>query len=164
MRDRKLPLLLSLGFALALLVRLMLVADSLPERVASHFDFGGHPDGFQSRHTFVWTTLLLDLALLTLALGLPWLVSRIPLRHLNLPHKEYWFAPERRAASEARLLAWVSWFTCASIGLMCGIFELVIRANLRGGPLSYQAWLLLASYTLFMLFSSVGMLRAFRRP
>lgn len=164
MRDRKLPLLLSIGFALALLVRLVTAVDQLPPRVASHFDLGGRPDGFQSKHTFFWTSVLLDLVLLVLLLLLPLLIARVPLRSINLPNKEYWLAPERRAETLARLLTWVSWFSCASIGLLCGVFELIIRANLRGTALGYQAWLLLTSYLLFMLFSTVAMARAFRRP
>src|SRR5690349_13033715 len=103
MGDRKLPVLLSVGFAFALLLRLALVIDRLPERVASHFNLGGLPDGYQSKHVFVWTSVLLELVLLTLLLLLPALIARVPVRSVNLPHKEYWFAPERRAETEARL-------------------------------------------------------------
>jgi uncharacterized membrane protein len=163
-QGRRLPLLVALGFGLALLIRLAFVLDDLPERVASHFDFGGRPDSYQGKLQFAVTAALLDVVLLILLLALPALIARTPLRLVNLPHKEYWFAPERRVLTEKRLTLWVSWFGCATIGLLCAIFELIIRANLRALPLGYQTWLLVASYLMFILFGSAGMGHAFRRP
>jgi uncharacterized membrane protein len=162
--SRRLPLVFGLGFGLGLLARLAFVHGELPERVASHFDLAGRPDDYQSRLQFVLTAGLLDVMLLILFLALPALIARTPVRMVNLPNKEYWFAPERRALTEGRLTVWVSWFSCATLGLLCGLFELIIRANLRGGPLGYQLWLMLASYLLFMLFGSAGLAHAFRRP
>ena len=92
-RGRTLPLIASVALGLTLLVRLALVLDRLPEQVASHYDFAGRPDGYQSKFEFVCTATLLDLLMLGLVCVLPALIPRVPLRMVNLPHKAYWFAP-----------------------------------------------------------------------
>jgi uncharacterized membrane protein len=164
MHARKVPLGLSLFFVLALLLRLALCFDGLPALMATHFDLGGKPNGFQERSGFVWTSVLVSVFMLALFAALPALLVHIPDRFLNLPNKDYWLAPARRAETFGRLSAHIDWLGCATVGLLAGVFELIIRANLARSPLGYQLWILLPAYNLFMLFWVVSYLRALRRP
>jgi uncharacterized membrane protein len=151
-------------FALGLWLRLGLSFDALPVRMASHFDGSGQPNGWQSKGSFAFTAVSLSVLFLALVWVIPALLRSSPDRYLNLPHKEYWLAPERRAQTHARIGSWSSWFACATLGFLAGTFELVIRANLAGTPLSGKMWLLLLAYLVFMLGSSVSMVLTFRRP
>jgi uncharacterized membrane protein len=164
MHRRALPLGLSLAFVLQLLLRLTRCFAALPPLMATHFDLGGKPNGFQERSAFVWTSVLVSVFMLALFAALPALLVHLPERFLNLPNKDYWLAPERRAQTFGRLSAHIDWLGCATMGLLAGVFELIIRANLTRSPLGYQLWILLPGYNLFMLFWLVSYLRALRRP
>jgi hypothetical protein len=142
-----------------------LALDALPPVMASHFDARGKPDGFQSRTSFFVTCALLQLGRLALFAALPWLMRRMPTRLLNLPHREHWLAPERKAQSITRAATLLDAFALATLALMAATFELALRANLRGGPLESSAmWLLLAAYLAFSLFWMVRFMRAFPAP
>lgn len=164
MKRRALPLGLSLGFVLLLFVRLAHSLDALPERMATHFDLAGQANGFQERDGFVWTSALVSLSMLALFAALPLLLKLVPDRLINLPNKDYWLAPERRAETIARMTALSDWLGFATVALLVGVFELIIRANLTGRPLGGQLWILLVSYHLFMVFWLVVYLRSLRRP
>jgi hypothetical protein len=158
------PIVFSLGFIALQSIRLALSFDRLPPVMATHFDLAGKPNGFQGRAGFVWTSLLLSLLLFALFATLPAILPRVPDRFVNLPDKDYWLAPERRARTFQRLGAMSDWLGCATIGLLVGVFELVIRANLTQRPLGFQLWILLPSYHLFIVFWIVSHLRMWRRP
>jgi len=161
----RLPLWLSLGFVLTSLLHLALVFEQLPEPVASHFDLGGHPNGYQSKFAFALTTTLLHGMFGLLVWTAPSLIRSTRDEFLNLPNKSYWLAPERKAQTKQRLSHWTSWFCCATVGLLTGTFELVIRANLHDKQLGPQLWILLVSYGSFMLVGGVSVALAFRlRP
>jgi len=164
MARRAAPLFASLGFLGFLLVRLSLCMDRLPERMATHFDFAGRANGFESKTTFVWTSLVLSLLMFVLFAALPALMARLPTKLVNLPHKDYWLAPARRAETLARLCPMFDWLGAATLGLLVGVFELTIRANLNRSTLGFQIWILLAAYHLFVLLWIVSYLRIFRRP
>jgi hypothetical protein len=58
----------------------------------------------------------------------------------------------------------IDWLGTGTVGLLAGVFELIIRANLQRQPLGYQLWILLPGYHLFILFWLVSFLRAQERP
>jgi hypothetical protein len=104
-----------IALALAYLVFFGYLAASygeLPERIASHFDFSGHANGWMSRG--VCTGLMAATAV----------------SFINLPHKAYWLAPERRAFALGVLLRYAIWFASATVLFLAGIQWLVVRANL----------------------------------
>ena len=164
MIGRRAALGLAVVFMLGLWLRMGLAFDALPARMASHFDGAGNPNGWQSKTGFALTAALLSALFFGLTCVAPLMIRATPEHQINLPHKEYWLAPERRAQTIERLVAWLSWFSCATLGFLAGTFELVIRANLRGTALGHSIWLLLGGYVLFMLTSSVGLVLGFRRP
>lgn len=91
--------------ALIAMVAAFVVSTSsgLPSTVAAHFGADGVPDGYMGRdgYTVLITLLVVVLPLLVAATGR--VTGRIPSRLLNLPHKEYWLAPERREQAIARI-------------------------------------------------------------
>ena len=113
--------------------------DRLPERVATHFNAAGRANGWMSRDqhlvwqlaTFTFVGLLMQ--------GLLTLQRHLPAEYVNLPHRDYWLAPERRAATED----WLGSLYLVSGSLLSlfflAIFHLVYRANLDPTP-SLTTW------------------------
>ncbi len=142
-----------------MLVRYAMVWPQLPDTVASHFDGRGMPNGFQSRAVFMSIMVGVQ-ALLGFAFGVvPRLLHLLPPRMINLPHRDYWLAPahpERTTQALDRYVTWSMWFGCGSFGLMLGIFELAVRANLTREPMSPTlTWLLIGGYLLGTLIAIV---------
>lgn len=111
-----------------------LTADWLPARVASHFGANGVANGFMARDVYVAFTIgmvIVPPVLVGLALALS--LSRFP-QLLNLPNRDYWLAPERRAETTEYLNGHSAWLA-ALLGLfVLGIHLLVVRANQRVPP------------------------------
>ena len=103
----------------------------LPERVASHFASDGTPNGWQPKEVFL--LLMGMVAGVTAIIGFmaPELVAKRPASQINLPNKEYWLAPERRATTMDFVAAQMRWFACAVLFvILFGGYE-AIQANLR---------------------------------
>src|SRR5207237_1170658 len=99
-------------------VSLAYSAGELPERVATHFDASGQPNGWMSRHGHIIFIMLLGLALPLLVAGSFFCLRFFPGRGINLPHREYWLAPERRAGTFSYLLRHGLWFDCLWVWFM----------------------------------------------
>jgi uncharacterized membrane protein len=140
---------------------------SLPEAVASHFGAGGAANGFMPRASFVAFTLALVVVVPALLHSLGWLSARIPVRFVNLPNRNYWLAPERRDATLAALGRFGGWLGYATLGLLCAVHWLVVRANAQQPPRLEQAPLV-ALVSIYLVALFVGMAavlgRFFRVP
>lgn len=92
-------------FALVAAAAAVMVASSadLPPMVAAHFGANGAPNGYMSREAYVAFMTLLVVALPLLVAAAGRLSARLPSRLVNLPNKDYWLAPERRAGALARI-------------------------------------------------------------
>jgi uncharacterized membrane protein len=90
----------------AVLGYLALLAGSFPEHLATHFDFTGKPNGFQSKFQFLSTLLFMVFLINGLFLIFFLFINRFPSSLINLPRKDYWFAtPERKILAFERLRA-----------------------------------------------------------
>ena len=121
-----------------LLIVLLVVAQAicyyprLPDPMASHFGGGGVPDGWSSRTAF-FAVYVAALALIGGTLfGLAGLLTRIPERMINLPNKEYWLSPPRRAESLGYVQRQIAWSAAGVLSFMVLTTQLVIRTNLAG--------------------------------
>jgi uncharacterized membrane protein len=106
--------------------------DDLPAKVASHFDIQGRPNGWMSRKTCVGFTLGLGVLLPAFIVGMMGGAGKIPVSFINLPHRDYWLAPERRQAALAILLRFSLWFACMIVLVVTGLHWLIVEANLSG--------------------------------
>jgi len=139
---------------------------ALPATVASHFGPEGRADGFMSRDVYVAFMAAIVVAVpLLIALGgalARWLPSRL----VNLPNKDYWLAPERRAqavsAMEVRMIA----MACALAIFLCYVHWLVVQANAAAPPRLDEARFIaaLAAFVIFALGWSAAFYLRFRRP
>lgn len=133
----------------------------LPANMASHFDATGSPDAWTGRDAFVLLWLVILGSLVTMCLGVPWLVGRMPTNLINMPHRDYWLAPERRGEAMRIMASLMGWMGVGTLVLMMGMWQLTVDANLSRGNLSQSAWWWLVGYSVFVAVWLVAMFRAF---
>lgn len=120
------PLLMLVAAAAIFVV---LSSRTLPTIVASHFDASGQANGFMPRAIYVGLMLVIvALGPLLLAV-LPMRTFRNPSARINLPHREYWLAPERRASTIDELSRQAVRFSMMLMAFLCYVHWLVVQAN-----------------------------------
>jgi uncharacterized membrane protein len=103
----------------------------LPELVAQHFDAAGHANGWASRESFFVFSWALLLGLSAIFMLTPRMLRRIPASMINLPHKGYWLAPERKDESLRFIEREMQWMGVLTIAFILLVLHLAIRANLN---------------------------------
>lgn len=109
--------------------------DRLPEQVASHFNAAGVANGWMTRDSQTAAHTGIVLFLTAMFEGLAWIGPRLPAELVNLPHRDYWLAPERRAATHAWLGGTVWLLGCGLMVFILALFQQVYRANLAAAPM-----------------------------
>lgn len=139
---------------------------ALPDRVASHFGAEGLANGYMTRAGYHWFMLFFTLgfpAFMVLAIG--WLPRLIP-QYTNIPNRNYWFAPERRALAFDFLTIHALWFGCLLVLFLCSVHWLVVQANaqhppqLANGPFLLALGVFLAAIVVW----TIGLYQRFRVP
>lgn len=102
----------------------------LPDRVAVHFGRGGFPNGWAPGTVHSLTTLGIYTFLFFALYFAPRLTSGIPAKWVNLPHKDFWLAPENRPRAEARIARLMFQFGTAVFLFLFVCNLLVLQANL----------------------------------
>ncbi len=145
-------------------VFIYLSSQSLPPLVAAHFDVTGRANGYLARGPYIAILLLITVVV-------PLLVVIVPSRafthadaRLNLPNREYWLAPERRAETVRFLTRQVSVYAWLVVIFLCYTQWLVVRANaLRPPTLDLRAFLTgLALFLVCTLYWVLNLVRRFR--
>lgn len=150
----------------AALLQLAWYFPQMPERMATHYDGSGAPNGAMTR-TFAASFQLGILGILALAFaGLPALLGRLSPRLINIPHRGHWLAPERRAETIAALQSRMAALGCGALLLLLGISELNFRANLHPPPRlpAMPVVACIAGFVAFMAAWTVSLYRRFPSP
>ena len=136
----------------------------LPEKVASHFGSNGQANGWSDKDSFliVWGGILLVLNLLFGVIIL--FLDKMPIRWINVPNKEYWFAPERVESTVKMLGKTLVLLTAATDLFLILLFHLVLKANLLPRPvLGAEFWMIFGIYFIGMIGVSLYTLTYFGR-
>jgi uncharacterized membrane protein len=104
-------------------------APQLPERVATHFGAEGRANGWMSRQGYLLFEAAFPLLISLFLAGTSSLTSRFPARFVNLPRKDFWLAPERRALTAGILLSRMTWLACLMTLFFGGLHALTLAAN-----------------------------------
>lgn len=161
MRYTKILLLLIILITLEETVRLWFVT---PEQMAAHFNIVGQPDRFVTRTAFFAFQLEMEVISIALAIASPILIILLPAEFINLPNREYWLAPDRRAATVLKMRSFLEVLFSAILLVMLIGFELAVSANLQT-PIVFNAGLMglaIAGMVLFSLLSLVWLMWSFR--
>jgi uncharacterized membrane protein len=119
-----------LALVLAAIAQALWHHGRLPEKVASHFDGRGAPNGWMSRDTHTALQVATVLFVAALIEGIVALSARLPKEYINIPRRDYWLAPERAAATHARLGRMILAMGVALVIFFMAVFRLIYRANL----------------------------------
>lgn len=139
----------------------LLYLPHLPEEVASHFGANGQPDGFTSKWSYLSMMISMKIGMMLMLGLLGYFIRYMPASMINIPHRDYWMHPDRRAATmrdtELTLLA---------IGIGTGLFlngisHLTYLANAGGTRLPMVPFAIMMAA--FLAFVAVICVRSFRR-
>jgi uncharacterized membrane protein len=120
------------GMLLLSLIHIGLYYPALPERVATHFGMEGRADGWMTKSQFAIFYVCLTGFMTLTFLGIGKLIEVTPNDLINLPNRDYWLAPGRRAATIAAISSEMAWFGVAIVGFMICVMHLSMQATLTG--------------------------------
>ena len=102
----------------------------MPEEMISQFDSHGQPSSTMSRSAFfiIYAALVVMMGLLFPGMGL--LLKKIPVGLINLPRREYWFAPERKEETIRVLNIYFVWFGNATLIFILLLMHYMFMVNL----------------------------------
>ncbi|MCZ7556028.1 MAG: DUF1648 domain-containing protein [Bacteroidia bacterium] len=137
----------------------------LPERLASHFNASGEADGWMTKDGFFLFYGLLLLLMFGMFAGITWMVRRFPVSMVNIPHREYWLAPERREEAYAVLQRNMHRMSAATLLFMNAMLLISFRANFKQPPsLGSEAWILMLLFLAGLAVLIVRLYQDFRLP
>ena len=119
---------------LAVAVGVLITAPWLPERVATHFGLEGHPNGWMTRTGYFAFVTAFPLLLALFFAGIAALTRVLPARFVNIPNRDFWLAPERRAATSVLIRHWLAGLLCLLTLFFAGLHVLTIIANRSTPP------------------------------
>ena len=140
---------------------------ALPESVASHFGGTGAANGFMSRGGYLVFMLAFGLALPAFMAIVVGLVPRLAPARINVPNRDYWLDPKRRADTLNALSAQGAWLGTLTAAFIAALHYVLLVVN-RSLPPQLPAdlfWMLLAGFVaalvlwiaaLYVRFRSVG--------
>jgi ABC-type Fe3+ transport system permease subunit len=127
-----------------------LTAEWLPRQVAGHFALDGFATGFVERQSYLMLVIGSAVLMPALVCGLLWLaVLRFP-DLVNLPHRDYWLAAQRRDKTAAFLAGRSVWLAAILAVFALALHLLVLRAN-HLSPARVDPSTLLAVTTMFVI-------------
>jgi uncharacterized membrane protein len=110
---------------------------ALPDRVATHFNFAGQPDGWMTRTQHLVFMTLFGIGLPLIFVLLSFLTRILPNDVINVPRRDYWLAPQRRDETMRYLMRHCWWPACLAVVFVAGIQYLVVEAN-RQAPAQFS--------------------------
>jgi uncharacterized membrane protein len=138
----------------------------LPATVATHFGGAGRPNGWMSHRGYAIFTGVFAVGVPALIVGSCALVGVMPKRTINIPHRDYWLAPERYRQTGADMLRYGLWFACLMVAFLGGVHWLIVEAN-RQSPAHLSPPAILSLMAGFLVGLGLWMLtvvRRFRKP
>lgn len=125
----------------------------LPESVPMHFGSSGKATSFSSKESMIFSHSAI-IAVLLLIFGIVGaLLKSEKAIYMNLPNREYWFAPERRRQSSNEVLSLLLWILCSVMLLMLLVFYSTAESALSGtNKLDGSFYIGFACFMLFDMF------------
>ena len=123
----------------------------MPDPMAAHFDGSGRPNGYQSRDGFFLLAGAIVLLVVVIFAFVGLLFRAVPTHLVNLPNRDYWLAPERRASTIEFMTHQMEWFGVGTMILLVSVLWLAMEANLTPDPTLDPStmWWLLGAYFVF---------------
>jgi len=135
----------------------------LPQRLATHFDRAGKPNGWMTRQDHGLWMLLSGLGLPFFILCLIWLMRFLPSSLLNVPRPDYWRAPENYPKACAIMQSWAQWLAAAELIWMTLLNRQIVLANHLQPPRlpAEDTWYLAAGFLIMIVASILALIWRF---
>lgn len=106
------------------------------QRIATHFDFHGRPDGWMTRSSYVGASILIGVGLPLLLAAIGYGVRFLPVNRyiFKIPNRDFWLAPERRSEVYEYLFRFCLWVACLEAVFMLALHFLLVFANRQAPP------------------------------
>jgi uncharacterized membrane protein len=137
----------------------------LPEKMATHFDAGGQPDGWMSKAGFIAFAVLMQAGLAGIMFGVGKLIRVVPASMVNIPNRDYWLTEERREQTFDETESMLAWIAAGTSIFLLVICCLVLDANVgeKKGFSSFSTWVAVVVYLAWLLVFCVLKLRKYYR-
>jgi uncharacterized membrane protein len=129
--DSRLPKLIFVLLAAVGLLYFSFLYPQLPDPMASHFNASGTATAWMPKSGFFILIAVVTLAASVPVFLVPRSLAKLSNDKINLPNKEYWLAPERRAETMQYLGIQMGWFGCALLTLLLSGLYIAVAANFR---------------------------------
>jgi hypothetical protein len=144
---------------------MLVTSQQLPERVASHFNAHGVPDGWMSRGSYLLMMTCTTIGLAVFLVATFSITRYVPDVLINLPNRDFWLAPERRQQTYDTIVRYGVWLAILIALLFLVVHLLIVDANAaQPANLSNGVWIILAVFLLSIIAWSVFLIRQFRLP
>lgn len=166
MSDARIPKAVFFAIVLAAIAQCIHDFPLLPDRLAVHFAPSGMPNGWMTKQQFFIAHAVVVVPAFLVEFWVSHRIASKPDAKLNLPNKEYWLAPERRAETLAYLDRFFAWYGCAFLFVEVFAMGLAMRANfdtppqLTTGPIVS----VIVGFVLFNMAAVIAMFRRFSTP
>lgn len=118
MTSRIKPTIVFFGLMLLAISHAVYCYPMLPAVMALHFSFDGQPIVWMDKSTFMGVYASIVCGVSVLFLGLSLVIHKFPVWMINMPDKDYWLVPERRATSYRWLSILIMWIGNVTVVLM----------------------------------------------
>jgi len=114
---------------IASIASVLLLAASLPERVATHFGTSGQANGWMTHSSHLIFFILFAIGFSSFVIGISYIIRFLPASMLNVPHAEYWRSPEHYRKACDFLFLHSFWFGALSSIWVAALHYLIVQAN-----------------------------------
>lgn len=137
----------------------------LPQKLAPHFDGAGKANGWMTRQNHGLLMLLSGLGLPAFILCLSWIMKFLPSTLLNVPHPDYWRAPENYPKACAIMQQWAQWLAIGELLWMTLLNRQIVIANHTKPPrlAIAETWYLAAGFLIMIGASILWLILRFRK-
>ncbi|RYG88493.1 DUF1648 domain-containing protein [bacterium] len=150
-----------LGLTLAQIALALVYLPRLPAQVATHFGPSGAADAWSPRGGLVIGVVVVAAIMHAVFLLSARLTRWTNDDLVNLPHKAYWLAPDRRETTMRRIERHVIRMGIATQTLLFLVEQRVLAANVAGTGLGSTVWIYTTVYLTILTLGIVAMVREF---
>jgi len=137
----------------------------LPAVVASHFDGAGAANGWSGRGVFFAIYLAMVAMVVGVFVWLPYWSGKRDKVRMNIPNRDYWLAPQRRAQTMEFFRRQMMLLGIVHLLLAIYTVQLAILANLQQeSRLHASMWWALGAYFLLVSLWTIHLVLHFRKP
>ena len=102
----------------------------MPDPMATHFGTNMQANGWSAKSSFFTIYPLVEIGMLIVLLVPILIQRRIPTSLINMPHRDYWFAAERRGTTWEAVSTYAVGMGALTLAFLIAMAETMFRANL----------------------------------